>query len=183
MNDGFKQRLVGAVVLVSLVLILWPVVFSEGINPVLDQTSQIPATPHFEKHVVAKPTRPDNIPAIVQPVIEDIKPQVVKVPIEEKTKSTNKETPTDTPRLDKQRLPVSWALQVASFAQRNNAIELKQRLLKQGYKAFTQTIATGSGSSTRVLIGPRLRKTAFDKDKPIIEKSFNVKSMVVRFQQ
>ena len=57
------------------------------------------------------------------------------------------------------------------------------KLQKQGHKAFARSIASKEGKSTRVYIGPRLTKSAFDKDKKTIDKEFLVKSMVLRFDQ
>ena len=163
MNDGFKQRLVGAVVLVSLLLILWPVVFSDGINPQLDTRTQIPPTPSFEKRIVPEPTRPANIPAIVKPIAgpADKSPIVDDVTKSAKDAAQAPVDVDDSPSLDKQRLPIAWVLQVASFEKASNANELKERLLKQGHKAFTQSIETKNGSSTRVLVGPRPEEKRF----------------------
>ncbi len=71
MNDGFKQRLVGAIVLLSVALILWPVVFSDS-RPDIDQVSQIPPTPAFKKYTVPELVRPQALAPISKPVDHNV---------------------------------------------------------------------------------------------------------------
>jgi DedD protein len=187
MNDGFKQRLVGAVVLVSLALILWPVIFSEGINPAVDRRSQISAPPAFDKTPVARPLRPADIAPLVQPSPEPIadaaaEPAMAQ-PSAEPIEPAAAEPSSQTPQLDSQGLPESWVLQVASFSQQANADELTEALIKLGYKAYSRTVKTAEGPSTRVYVGPRFTKASFKKDQQAIDKAFSLKSMLVRFEQ
>ena len=178
MNDGFKQRLVGAIVLGSLALILWPVVFTKTQGPAMDKRSQIPPPPSFEKYTIAEPVRPQNIdPVSVEPEPEP--------PVKENKQAVTAKSPpiTDKPQLDKKGLPESWVLQVASFSKSDNAEELKNALKKKGYRAFTERIKTANGESVRVYVGPKFTKAALTKDKKVIDKAFKVKSMVVRFKQ
>lgn len=70
MNDGFKQRLVGALVLLSLAVIIWPVVFVETAGPGMDRSTQIPPMPAFNKFKVEQPQRPEGIVPVAEPVIE-----------------------------------------------------------------------------------------------------------------
>ncbi len=173
MNDGFKQRLVGAIVLACIALIVWPVIFSDPGGPSLDRRSQIPATPTFDKYTVPEPVRPDNIEPVA---VAKVQPEPDVLP--EKSVITEQD---NKPKQDKRGLPESWVLQVASFAKAANAKELKQALQKKGYKAFTRNITTKEGKSTRVYIGPKLTKGAFSKDKPLIDRTFKVNSIVLRF--
>jgi DedD protein len=182
MNDGFKQRLVGAIVLVSIVLILWPVIFSEGINPAVDRKSQIVSPPAFDKFTVSAPERSTPMPVKLKPTTEPVEEQISlkqQAVIKPNVKPAIKEQP----KLDSQGLPEAWVLQVASFSQRKNADEVKEALIKMGYKAYTRTIKTPEGPSTRVYVGPRFTKSAFSKDKLAIDKAFSVKSILVRFEQ
>ena len=177
MNDGFKQRLVGAIVLLLLALILWPVVFSDP-RPDIDKISQIPVTPTFKKYAVAAPVRPKAIAPISRPVEQNILAESDQAMT---AQSAGKSAPP--PVIDASGLPEAWVLQVASFSLKKNANELKNQLQAKGYKAFTRTVGSGGSLSTRVYIGPRFRKDAFNADKVNIEKEFSVKSLVVRFQQ
>lgn len=167
MNDGFKQRLVGAIVLLAIALILWPVIFIDPDGIVMDRSSQIPPVPDFDQYRVAKPVRPQ----IIEPINKPSPKPVAKPP----SKSA--------PKLDQKGLPEAWVLQVASFTQLQKADDLKQALQKKGYKTFTRSISTKEGKSKRVYIGPRFKKDAFNKDKKTIDKVYKVNSMVVKFEQ
>ena len=174
MNDSLKQRLVGAIVLSCIALILWPVIFSAPGGPSVDRRSQIPAVPEFNKYTVPEATRPANI----EPVpAAKIAPATV-APAEPATAPAAADKPGQDPR----GLPESWVLQVASFSKAANAKELTEALQKQGYKAFSREIVTTEGRATRVYIGPKFTKEAFRKDKPRIDKAFNVKSIIMPFE-
>ncbi len=49
---------------------------------------------------------------------------------------------------------VGWAAQFGSFAERRNALVLRNRLRAQGYPAFTESASSGQAEVTRVLVGP-----------------------------
>ncbi|WP_101759534.1 SPOR domain-containing protein [Oceanicoccus sp. KOV_DT_Chl] len=177
MNDGFKQRLVGAVVLVCLALIMWPLIFSDADRIAMDRTSQIPPTPAFEKYTVTAPARPPSIEPVVTPQEQPVAAPTPSLPKAE-------EPPIKlTPRLDSRNLPEAWVLQIASFSETANARELTKALVEKGYKAYTRTVTTSDGPSTRVYIGPRLTSDAFDDIMPTINKAYGVKAMVVRYEQ
>ena len=179
MNDGFKQRLVGAIVLLAIALILWPVIFSDPDGIVMDRTSQIPATPAFDEYRIAEPVRPQNIEPISKPASEPVAEPKPKL----KAKTVAKSVPAAKPTLNAKGLPEAWVLQVASFTQPQKADDLKKALQKKGYKAFTRTITTKDGKSKRVYIGPRLKQDAFNSDQKTIDKAYKVESMVVKFDQ
>ena len=183
MNDGFKQRLVGAVVLISVALILWPVIFTDTSTPGLDRSSEIPATPSFDKYVVAEPDRVAGLDPIAkpQPLVEESAPEPLSRPEPESQTQTIPKVDNE-PRQDANGLPVAWSLQVASFSQQENAEELKLALQKLGHKAYTRSITTKEGKSTRVYIGPRFSKDAFDQDRKDIDQRFKVNSIAVRFE-
>ena len=172
MNDGLKQRLVGAIVLLCLALILWPVIFSDTERSVVDRNSQIPPMPDFEKFTVSEPVIPEQ----QQPQLQQPEP----VPEIANVENTQ---PTEKPQLNDANLPVSWVLKVGSFKEPGNAETLKLALQKLGHKAYTRSVTTANGRATRVFVGPRFRKSDFDKDKASIDKMFTVTSQVVRFEQ
>ena len=58
MDDGIKQRLIGAVVLLALVVIFLPVLFDRETLEPIDRRSQIPPAPELEVIVVQPPQRP-----------------------------------------------------------------------------------------------------------------------------
>jgi hypothetical protein len=65
-DDGLKQRIVGAFVLVAIGVVFIPVVFDRERIEVLNRKTQIPPAPHIE---------PISIPAPIQPIaIEKLSP-------------------------------------------------------------------------------------------------------------
>ena len=212
MNEGFRQRLVGAVVLACLALIFWPMVFTNVSSPEVDRRSQIPAMPSFEKYSVAQPLRPENIDPVtsdsasltvdtvtsdevVTDAVVDLAEAEVETELVDNTvaqqaavdvavadKSNEMLGAADQPTLDQRGLPVSWVLQVASFAKEANANEVKLKLQGEGYKAYARKVSTDAGASTRVFIGPRLTKQSLLGDKSKIDKLFQVDSIIVAFK-
>lgn len=213
MNDGLRHRLVGAVVLICAALILWPIIFSDAIGPVVDRRTEIPVGPDYEKFEIetAQPivsVAPAKEPERVreEPVKEHIgkeEPAKVDAPSPEskssapappvkspaaqvvKASETAKKAPIESPpagALDDAGLPVSWVLQVAAFGQSSNAIALKEKLQKRGFKAYTQRIQSGGKETTRVLVGPKISKQVLLDDKATIDAAFGLNTLVVQYE-
>ena len=67
MNDVLKQRLVGALVIIALAVVLWPLVFVEPSGEQVDRTSQVPRMPQIEAVELAEPQPIDGLaPAVVE---------------------------------------------------------------------------------------------------------------------
>ncbi|WP_339670387.1 SPOR domain-containing protein [Dasania marina] len=189
MQSGVRQRLVGAFVLVCVAAILWPVLFSKSVNPVLDRRSQIPAIPAFEKYEIKKPVKPVNVSEVMRYQPETADDSLEPEPAKAESKSSPEPQPaTNTvnklpqkPAFSEQGLPLYWALQLASFSQQEKADKLKQALLAKGYKVDMQMVKTSKGDRVRVYVGPKLDKSVLEKIKPAIDKEFKVKSLLVQF--
>ncbi|MCR8921724.1 SPOR domain-containing protein [Dasania sp. GY-MA-18] len=191
MQSGVRQRLVGAFVLICLAAILWPVLFSKNVNPVLDRRSQIPPIPAFEKYEIKEPVKPVNVSEVMhyqaESADDNLKPSSKALAEQSKTPaaaqpdaSADKSLP-QKPSFTEQGLPVYWALQLASFSQQDKADRLKQALLAKGYKVDMQTVKTAKGERIRVYVGPKLDKSVLEKIKPAIDKEFKVQSLLVQF--
>ena len=61
MNDGLKQRVVGAIVLIVLAVIVLPMLFDFSGERHIDRTSRIPEQPQIDPVAFEEPKRPDNI--------------------------------------------------------------------------------------------------------------------------
>lgn len=203
MNEGLKQRLVGAIVLVCLGLILWPVLFSDSHSPAMSRQTQIPQAPEFQKYYIMAAKQPTNLKPISDytPQPEEALEQISKSAsspvdkpsqfssvktIKENHLSSNTKpvsTVAKTTVHSDQGLPVYWALQVGSFRDIEKAKRLKSELIKQGYKVDTRKVKTASGQSIRVYVGPKLDKNLLKKAQASIDSKFKVKSMLVRFSQ
>ena len=195
MQDGFRQRLVGAVVLICLSLILWPLLFSNEGGISVSRTSQISPAPNFKKFTVAAPSKPVEMPEVKSYKADEFTgvsgppSQLDRVPSSEtklqeskKQKSKNSvQVSPEKPALNSDGLPVFWALQVASFSQKEKADSLKTSLLAKGYKVDMRHAKASTGDVIRVFIGPKVDRSSLVKIQKKVDKEFNVKSMLVRF--
>ena len=178
MNDGLlRRRILGAFVLVCLSVVLWPVVFSDVTGPFVDTSRQIPSSRTFTQYTVPEPQIPEDIPAVESRVIPE--PAIPKPGEAAKVVPTIEPVPK--PSLDTRGLPIAWVVQVGSFSNAKNGRALKARLLKQGYKAYTETATTDAGQTIRVFVGPMVSKQQSLQERNKIDKAFNLKAKVIRY--
>lgn len=176
MNDSLlRRRILGAFILVCLSIILWPVIFSDVTGPFVDTSRQIPTSRTFTQYTVPEPVIPERILGVEPRVI----PQAETPAPGDVTKPLPKSLPK--PALDTRGLPIAWVVQVGSFSNAQNAHALKARLLKQGYKAYTETATTDAGQTIRVFVGPMVSKKQSSEQKNKIETAFKLKAKVIRY--
>jgi DedD protein len=84
--------------------------------------------------------------------------------------------------LNAQGIPDAWVVQVGSFTNKEAANKLRDELQADGQKAYVRTVASGSGSISRVYIGPKLDKAQAQALKVQMDKRLKVNAMVMRFQ-
>lgn len=201
-----KQRLVGALVLLSGGVVLWSLLFTGPAAYKVNRGTQIPAPPAVAEVPEFAPAKPANIPP-PQPLKvaeKDIQPldaePVAKPEKSAETKPVAKAEPaaprpepkpavvkstadSKSPALDKDTVvPVAWVLQVASFVERANADKLKQRLQAKKYKAYVQKTSVSSGVRYRVMVGPSVSKAQAEKDLKSIARQFSLKPLLQQFQ-
>lgn len=175
MNDGLKQRLIGAVVLLALAMIFIPVFFDrENIEPV-DRKTQIPVAPVIEKNPVPKFEQPK----METPIREMVKaPEDIFVPDETQPESLTPEKP----GLDEKGVPKSWILQVASYGTEKRAITLRGELIDLGYESYTRSVKTDAGKMTRVYVGPNFNKGRILDAKKKIDKKYDISTIVLKYK-
>ena len=97
----------------------------------------------------------------------------------------NKETPEDEPPtsgVDDTGHLQAWTLQLATFADQNNARKLVQKLKSDGYSAYQKQFINPQGKSLyRVYIGPEVRPDELHQLRQVINKSMGLEGIVVRF--
>lgn len=172
LDDGLKQRLVGAIALLALAVIFLPVLFDRDPIVPVDRTSQIPPPPEIVTVEIERPEQPDVVdlaPApetMYEPTEED---QVIELGIE-------------APGLTAAGVPKSWVLQVASFRDQSHAERLRDKLLDKDYPAYTRKADYKNGSIYRVYVGPKLDKAALSEEKEKIDSQFELESMILEFK-
>lgn len=164
-KHAFKQRIIGAIVLVALAVIFIPILlpghhdfgFTESesnIPPkpaelenlkVLELEKPLPAPEPREviRTPIDEHSPPAAKPETESPVVEQ-KPETT----EAKPSPSNQETKTDTTT------PKAWVVQVGSFGNRDNAMRLRDQLRSKGYKTFVEQISTAEKTFYRVRVGP-----------------------------
>lgn len=171
MDDGIKQRVVGAVVLTAVAVLFLPALFERESRRKVDTTTQIPPAPVIEAVDIQQPVRPEGIVAAKDPV-EMFQPDE-SMPVDE--------TPV-TEKLSEKGIPRAWVIQVASFKSEQRAEALLQRLQSKGYTAYSRKASTSKGDAFRVFVGPKVDKTRVWEIKKELDKMLNTKTLVLKFK-
>ncbi|MQT33778.1 SPOR domain-containing protein [Pseudomonas helleri] len=207
LDKVFKQRMVGALVLIALAVIFLPMLFSRQDEqrqvqvdaptapqaPVMPQVQvepvpvpepqvieQEPELPVEQAVVAAPKPAPAPAPAPVAPVVS--KPVAPAKPPAvtpaQKVAQPPAKLDTTQKRVDPNGLPISWSIQLVSLSNRASADNLQKTLRNQGYNAYVRS----SGGMNRVFVGPLLERAEADRMRDILDKQQNLKGFVVRFQ-
>lgn len=200
MRYTLKHRLIGAAVLAAVAVLLLPSFFKEKKEYQVNTTSQIPARPNVvaEEFKAPQPVpniepapapetmfvpteaeQPDQPVALVSSASTSSAAALVKT-LMSSIKAQTSSVPAMP--LNQQGLPDAWVVQVGSFTTKEAANKLRDDLQADGQKAYVRTTASGSGSISRVYIGPKLDKNQALALKEQMDKRLKVKSMVMRFQ-
>jgi DedD protein len=182
LDNGLKQRMVGALVLLALAVIFLPMLFSrqdEAPNLVVDAPAMpvapAPVFAELEPVIVPEPLlfeepepEPESIevaPAPAQPVVSAPAPVAQPAPAPVK-------------RLDGNNLPISWSVQLASLSSRPGAETLQKTLRSQGYNAYIRTV----DGMNRVFVGPLIERAEADRLRDQLNRQHKLNGFVVRFQ-
>lgn len=177
MKQTLRQRLVGALVLIAIGAILWPVIFDEGPKRTVSKESVIPPMPSIE-------------PVIIEPLVNPVPSDQATfgptneqgLPLEEELDQELTQALADMPKatpavIDEQGLPEAWSVQVGAFSNQTNALALVQKLQAGGFKAYLRE----SEGLARVLVGPKLTKQSAAEDLLAIEQVFELRGRLVRY--
>lgn len=206
MNDILKQRLVGALILVALGVVFWPIIFVEPGERSGVEHSRIPPPPVIDTTTIEPPAQgelrgsPDWEPEGTEVEGDTVVEEWTEIPADEPgpaqdsppiaaaPAATVPPEPTrsrtvapEKPVLDSKGVPVAWILQVASVSSRSNADELRDRLLGMQEKAYVKQLKRGDKDLYRVYIGPSFERAQLEKIQGGIDTRFGVKSMIVRY--
>lgn len=193
MNQGFRQRVVGTLVLLALAVILAPVLFDFSDRPSMDESSQVPPAPAIDPVVFPEPQRPDDIPerserelfwpeeAVLEADVSAEEPVVVAAPsTESPATASSSGAPQDTPRAED--IPAdAWVIQVGSFGERAGAEALLQKLIDDGYKAYRRTQQRNGRELHQIFVGPVLSRAEADRQQAAIERQYSLQVLVRRF--
>ncbi|VVO15104.1 SPOR domain-containing protein [Pseudomonas fluorescens] len=204
LDNAYKQRMVGALVLVALAVIFLPMLFSREdeqrqITVQAPAAPQAPAMPQVQVEPVIVP-EPQSLPQEPVPSDEEIAQEQPSMPIAPAVPvapappvTTSKpvappaapkpSVPPTKPdvsqsRVDANGLSVSWSVQLASLSSRESAESLQKSLRSQGYNAYIRT----ANGKNRVFVGPLIERAEADRLRDLLGRQKNLKGFVVRFQ-
>lgn len=185
MDQKLKQRLVGAVVLISLAVIFIPVILEGPDDEWTPRVQEIPVPPQIEYQAEVElplPAEPDqDTPATqesaalpVTPVTSPSRPEPEPAPV-----AIKPAVPVAKPAVP----PGTWVIQVGSFSQKLNASGLRDRLKKTGYPSYLQETSSGNGMAWRVLVGPYKTRATAEKRRDRITSDHHLKGMVTQTRE
>ncbi|MBU2712491.1 SPOR domain-containing protein [Zooshikella harenae] len=223
-DDGLKQRVVGAIVLVAFAAIFLPWLFDEKttyehVSAELPPPPPAIAEPNFvdearaqaKKELAAINPNPEHVNEVQEaPVSEEMskplaeldtdnvssedssseqhqsaQPQAVEQSALDQPKTEvvhHQADKKDKPSLDKNGLPISWTVQVGTFADGNNADSLVKKLQTEGYKAYSQKLPSSKhGLVTRVFVGPRFTKKQLQPVVQALQEKWQLDGIIVRY--
>ena len=201
MDNLVKQRLVGALILVALGVVFWPIIFVARDGDTRELRVAVPEAPPVDLSPLPAPDSAalrraplarvqaqgaeqgpapelfDSDPPVPEPLpalpaSADTPPPVSLEPARETLQA---------PAIDADGLPIAYALQVATIGQRERAETLRDELLKAGYKGSLQRLRRDDRTLYRVLVGPRYQRDDLAPVKEAVDRTWRVESLIIRY--
>lgn len=190
--------MVGALILVALGVVFWPIIFVQPGESDIEKQRVIPPAPNVSVAPVPAPDqaglrRSKEIAAVREEPAATVPDEVQVTPAAappEKaapvakpvtTKSSTRSKAPEPLAMDKDGVPIAWILQVVSVSSAEKAEELRGHLLKIDQKAYVTKVPGHSKTLYRVYIGPKFERAKLEKLKPEIDARFGVKSLIKRY--
>lgn len=181
-DEKLKQRLVGASVLIGLVVIILPMILDDSSETDIGISDElIPERPEqrFQSRIIPLNNAKQDDDGAKAPVESKMAPApapvektVAKAPVQK-----NKPAPTAPVRVGLK----SWAVQLGSFSNPENARKLKDNLIAKGYSAFVETVYLDKGKKSRVFVGPEVKREIAEETVKKLQRDVNMKGLVVRY--
>lgn len=200
--DGLKQRIIGALVLVSLAVIFVPMMFDEPHSERESTSIKIPEEPPFPEVEAPDPEIPETPayrieePGEIDPQVAAPEPGSEEAPqpapaVEEPelaqpetSEQASQEPAPEEPVTDEdaaeftRSLEGAWVVQLGSFGSGDNARNLRDKVREKGYNSHLQEITRGDAELTRVFSGPFAEKAEAERAKEVLDKAFGLNSLV-----
>ena len=193
MDQQLKQRLTGAVVLVSLAVIFVPVILEGPRDEWTPRDHTIPEPSAMDYQAPAELPIPAPLSSAAPEQTEDSAaetPRTVAVPLPPPAEQTvpakpvkkppPPTKPTTTAATKQPATPAAgWYVQVGSFSQSVNAGRLRDRLKGAGMDAHLHSADTDKGTSYRVLVGPSATRPQAEKLQQQLATTQKLKGIVI----
>lgn len=201
MDEGLKQRIIGALVLVVAAVVFLPMLLSGQ-----DETEQVEVTvpdasvlDDREMAAAAPPPLPEPapVPDMPQAIVESQdSPAETPLPdtaaIEPVTVVPEPEAPVAAPEPEPAPAPApveqpaaaatpagGWVIQQASFSNDANADSFRQTLAGQGYNAYTRSAQSGGKTIVRVYVGPLESREAAARVRDELQRRHQNKGLIL----
>ena len=173
-----KQRIVGTIVLMALVGLLFPVIFDGGDTFQAELESRIPPEPQFSLLPEPNPTRP----VIIADADTDAGAEEGQSEISENDSQIISQSEEDEADLDLSPMLSGWSIRLGSFAEKQNATNLVERLHESEYKAYTREFNNSAGELVSVFVGPWIDKSIAEDYLSELEDKFRLAGDIVRYE-
>lgn len=151
MDEQTRYRVTGSLFLLALAIICLPMLFDgEGIPSI-----ELPPLPEPEPAPQVQPLEQLAPASDYVARIESLRQQTDPDGFDVATGTRFGEPVLSDPVAD----TAAWAVQVASFAEQDNALKLRARLRGQGFEAFISTTNADAEVRHRVAVGPLLNQS------------------------
>jgi DedD protein len=205
MEPILKQRLIGAIVLVSLAVISIPIILEGPDDEWTPRSHSIPDKPQMDYRADVELALPPETLEVEEAVAvevlsrEQAKSELAVPPAPAKTKAV--EVPLPVPKPVKPPEPArvepalpaktaaaavpetqslkGWFVQVGSFGQEMNARGLRDRLVAAGYPVRLQAVELGKKHAYRVMVGPSASRADAEKRAASLLSGQQLKGMVI----
>ena len=200
-NNRIKQRIVGAVILVSIAVIVLPMILSESGESEISGGNIPPKPAHLvkteiipleikklpdpaesvQRRVVQQRSNVESINAKESPEV------VVATPVEEAVTAPAAEpvSKPQPPKAEVTRKPEAiasvsgWVVQVGSFSSQSNAMALRDKLRGNGFNTFVERV-DGSNIVYRVRVGPEIKKAQAQTVQAALKEKMALDGLVIR---
>ena len=173
-----KQRIVGTIVLMALVGVLFPVIFDGGDTFQAELESRIPPEPQFSLLPEPNPIRP----VIIADADTDAGAEEGQSEISENDSQIISQSEEDEADLDLSPMLSGWSIRLGSFAEKQNATNLVERLHESEYKAYTREFNNSAGELVSVFVGPWIDKSIAEDYLSELEDKFRLAGDIVRYE-
>ncbi len=198
MNDILKQRLVGALILVALGIVFWPIIFVQPEDKTASHQPSIKTPRSFITPIevssdgdlralpdlAAFGDSPDRGELTETDGRAEATPSTVRSGAASQSGSNTAAAPVNKPEqlvMDSDGIPLAWTLQVVTVSSADKAEALRKQLLDMSQKAYIVIVRSNGKKLYRVCIGPKFERVELETLQASINAQFKVNSIVARY--
>ncbi len=173
MNERTRNRIIGGVLVVSLLIIIVPMLFDRPLDIELD-------IPPMETVEVDESLAPDIDLPDTRDVLQVRKN--ITAEVDEEGFRRQEETHVGEPVLTfNAKDAEQWAVQLASFGIEESASDLRESLESDGHRVWISTATVNNNKVHRVVVGPFIKREDADSRMEQFERSYELSPIVVGF--